>query len=89
MTIEGNIATADVDGVIKASDLVGASIRVSGTIVGVSDAGAISTPSISISTPTGNVLAGVVTQPLTQENPNGDFPSYTFEITWGLKADAD
>ena len=26
LTIEGNIATADIDGVIKASDLVGASI---------------------------------------------------------------
>lgn len=87
LTIEGNIATADIDGVIKASDLVGASIRVSGTIVGVSDAGAIATPTITLSTPSGNVLPGVITQPLTQENPNGDFPSYSFEITWGLKAD--
>ena len=88
LTIEGNIATADIDGVIKASDLVGASIRVSGTIVGVSDAGAIATPTITINTPTGNVLPGVLTQPLTQTNPNGDFPTYEFECMFGLKADA-
>lgn len=87
LTIEGNIGTADVDGVIKASDLVGAAIRVSGTIVGVSDAGAIATPTVTINTPSGNVLPGVMTQPLTQTNPNGDFPTYEFEITFGLKAD--
>lgn len=88
LTVEGNIGTAECDGVIKASDLVGASIRVSGTIVGVSDAGAISTPTVTLSTPSGNVLAGVMTQPLTQENPNGDFPTYSFEATWGLKANS-
>lgn len=95
LTIEGNIGTADVDGVIKASDLVGAAIRVSGTIVAVNDAGAITSPDgtgnlkleVTISTPSGNVLAGVMTQPLTQTNPNGDFPTYEFEITFGLKAD--
>ena len=72
---------------IKASDLVGASIKVSGTIIGVTDAGAIATPTLAVGTPSGNVLSGVITQPLTQENPNGDFPSYSFEITYGLKAD--
>ena len=87
LTIEGNVATTLVDGVIKASDLVGASIKVSGTIVGVTDAGAIATPTVTLNAPSGNVLTGVMTQPLTQENPNGDFPSYTFEATWGLKAD--
>lgn len=65
LTIEGNIGTAPIDGVIKASDLVGASLKVSGTIVGVTDAGVIATPTVTIKAPTGNVLSGVMTQPLT------------------------
>lgn len=76
-----------IDGVIKSSDLVGGSIEVSGTVVGVNDSGVISTPTISVGTPSGNVLQGVITQPLTETNPNGDFPSYTFTIRWPLKAD--
>lgn len=88
MTVEGNIATAPVDGVIKASDLVGAQIRVGGTVVGVNDSGAIATPTVTISQPSGNVLSGHFTTPLTQENPNGDFPTYTFEIMYGMKADS-
>lgn len=86
-TATGEIATAMVDGVIKSSDLVGGSIEVTGTIIGVSDAGVISTPTITLGTPGGNVLAGVLTQPLTETNPNGDFPSYTFTARWPLKAD--
>lgn len=58
-----------------------------GTIVGVTDAGVIATPSVTISTPSGNVLSGVMTQPLSETNPNGDFPSYTFTARWALKAD--
>jgi len=77
-----------VDGVIKSSDLVGGSIEVTGTIIGVSDAGVISTPTVTLGTPGGNVLSGVMTQPLTETNPNGDFPSYTFTARWPLKADA-
>lgn len=88
MNVEGNIATAPVDGVIKASDLVGAQLRVSGTIVGVNDSGVIATPTVTISQPSGNVLSGHFTTPLTQENPNGDFPTYTFEIMYGMKADS-
>lgn len=87
LAIDGTMATAEVDGVIKASDLVDCQIKCSGTIVGVSDSGVISTPTVSINVPSGNVLSGVMTQPLTQENPNGDFPQYSFEITWGCKAD--
>ena len=87
LNVEGTMATAEVDGVIKASDLVGAQIKVSGTIVGVGSNGAISTPTITISQPSGNVLSGVMTQPLTQENPNGDYPQYSFEITYPMKAD--
>ena len=88
LTVVGNIGLAECDGVIKASDLVGAQIRVSGTIIGVTDEGAIATPTITVGTPSGNVLQGVITQPLTQDNPNGDFPSYTFEIMFGLRADS-
>lgn len=87
LTINANIEVATIDGTIKSSDLVGGTIQVSGTIIGVSDAGVISTPTISISTPSGNVGTGVVTQPLTETNPNGDFPSYTFTAEWPLKAD--
>lgn len=89
LTINGDIGTAMVDGVIKSSDLVGGSLTVTGTIVGVSDAGVISTPSVSISTASGNVGTGVMTQPLSETNPNGDFPSYTFTIEWPLKADSN
>ena len=87
LTVTGDIATATIDGVIKSSDLVGGSIEVSGTIIGVSDAGVISTPTITLNTPSGNVLTGVITQPLTETNPNGDFPTYTFTARWPLKAD--
>lgn len=88
LTINGDIATTTVDGVIKSSDLVGGSIEVTGTIVGVTDAGAIATPTVSISTPSGNVLSGVMTQPVSETNPNGDFPSYSFTAKWSLKADS-
>ncbi len=88
LEISGDIATAAVDGVVKSSDLVGAAVTVSGTIVGVSDAGAVSTPTVALKTPGGNVLAGVLTQPLTETNPNGEFPTYTFTAQFGLKADA-
>lgn len=88
LEIGGDIATAAVDGVVKSSDLVGAAVTVSGTIVGVSDAGAVSTPTVALKTPGGNVLTGVLTQPLTETNPNGEFPTYTFTAQFGLKADA-
>ena len=87
-TATGEIATAMVDGVIKSSDLVGGSIEVTGTIIGVNDSGAISTPTVTLGTPGGNVLSGVMTQPLTETNPNGDFPSYSFTARWALKADS-
>lgn len=87
LTIEGNINTAMVDGVIKSSDLVGGKITISGEVVGVSDAGAISTPTLTVGTPSGNVGTGTITQPLSQENPNGDFPRYSFTVEFPLKAD--
>lgn len=89
LNITPTIADARIDGVIKAWDLVGGSLRVSGTIIGVDDDGNISTPSITINDPSGNVGEGVITQPLTQTNPNGQYPTYSFEITYPLKADED
>ena len=88
LEISGDIATATVDGVVKSSDLVGAAVTVSGTIVGVSDAGEVSVPTVALKTPGGNVLPGVLTQPLTETNPNGEFPTYTFTAQFGLKADS-
>lgn len=88
LNIDGEIATAEVDGVIKSSDLVGGKVTVTGTVIGVNDSGAISTPTLSINTPSGSVLSGVVTQPLSETNPNGDYPSYSFTITWPLVADS-
>ena len=88
LTYSGDIATTMIDGVIKSSDLVGAAITVSGTIVGVGDDGKISTPTITLKTPTGNVLAGVITQPLSETNSNGEYPTYAFTAMWGVKADA-
>lgn len=87
LAIEGNINTAMVDGVIKSSDLVGGRITITGEVVGVSDAGAISTPTLTIGTPSGNIGTGVITQPLSQTNPNGDFPTYSFTVEFPLKAD--
>ena len=82
LTAEGNIGTAVVDGIIKASDLVGGKLTVSGTVIGVDDTGKISTPSITI-VKTG----GIITQPLTESNPNGDYPTYTFTCEFPLAAD--
>lgn len=87
LAIEGNINTAMVDGVIKSSDLVGGKITISGEVVGVSDAGAISTPTLTVGTPSGNVGTGTITQPLSQTNPNGSFPTYAFTVEFPLKAD--
>lgn len=90
LTINGDIGTAMVDGVIKASDLVGGSVTVTGTIVGVNDSGVISTPTITtLTADLGNVGPGVVTQPLTLTNSNGQFPSYSFTVTYPLKADSE
>lgn len=82
---DGDIGTAEVDGVIKSSDLVGGRVTITGTIVGVTDAGQISTPTITLKTLGGKT--GVLTQPLSETNPNGDFPTYTFTAEWPLAAD--
>lgn len=80
-TAEGNIALAEVDGVAKSSDLVGGKITISGTIVGVNN-GALSRPTITLTDTT-----GTLTQPISETNPNGQFPTYSFTAEWPLKAD--
>ena len=84
LAINGDIATTTVDGVIKSSDLVGGSIEVNGTIVGVTNAGALATPTVTLNAPSGNVLSGVMTQPVSETNPNGEFPTYAFTARWAL-----
>lgn len=83
LTAEGNIATSQVDGVIKSSDLVGGKITISGTIIGVSDAGVIGKPTLALA----SGVSGTITQPLTETNPNGDYPTYAFTIEIPLAAD--
>lgn len=82
LTAEGTIGTAAIDGVIKASDLVGGKLTVSGTVIGVDDKGAISKPTLTIVKD-----GGIISQPLTESNPNGDYPTYTFTCEWKLAAD--
>lgn len=82
---EGEIGTAEVDGVIKSSDLVGGKVTITGTIVGVNDSGTISKPTVSLSALGGKT--GVFTSPLSENNPNGDFPTYSFTAEWALEAD--
>lgn len=83
LTAEGSIATAQVDGVVKSSDLVGGKLTISGSIVGVSDKGVIGKPTVTLA----SGVSGIFTQPLTETNPNGDYPSYTFTLEIPLAAD--
>lgn len=85
-TAEGQVGTAEVDGVVKSSDLVGGKVTVTATIVGVSSTGTISTPTVTLKAFGGKT--GKFTSPLSETNPNGDFPAYTFTAEWALSADA-
>ncbi len=85
LNAEGTVGTAEVDGVIKASDLVGGKLTVSGTIVGVTDAGAISTPTVTLNAFGGK--SGIFTTPVSESNPNGEFCTYAFAAEWPLAAD--
>ena len=87
LTINSDVGTAMIDGVIKSSDLVGGSITVTGNVIGVNNYGEISQPSVSITLEESqSILSSCITQPLTQTNPNGDYPTYSFEIQYALKA---
>lgn len=85
-TAEGQVGTAEVDGVVKSSDLVGGKVTVTATVVGVSSTGTISTPTVTLKAFGGKT--GKFTSPLSETNPNGDFPTYTFTAEWALSADA-
>lgn len=88
LSITSNIATAECDGIIKAFDLVGAEVVVSGTILGYDKTTkTISTPTISVQQLAGK--SGVITQKPSQTNPNGEFPQYSFEVRYILSADQD
>lgn len=87
LTINSDVGTAVIDGVVKSSDLVGGSMVITGTVVGVDNAGEIATPTINVLTSSSPaILSGCITKPLSQTNPNGDFPTYDFEITYSLQA---
>lgn len=86
LTFNTNIATAILDGEIKASDLVGGTLQINGTIIGVNNQGVISRPTVTITQNLPEyVHGGVFTQPLTETNPNGDFPTYTFTVEFPLR----
>ena len=85
--INADLATADKDGTIVASDLVGGTVTINATLVGVDNSGNIATPTVSLNTYNGN--AGTFTQPLSESNPNGDYPTYTFTAVWPLRASHD
>lgn len=83
LTISSNITTAEADGVIKASDLTGGKITVTGTIQ-------VSSPTYAAPTVTLKQVggkAGVMTSPLSCSNPNGNFPTWTFTAEYPLAAD--
>lgn len=72
-TAQCEVSTAEKDGVILAHDIVGGTVTVTGTVQ-VSDA--------SYPVPTITPSAGwSITAPLTETNPDSNFPTYTFTIT--------
>lgn len=79
-TLECTISTADVDGVTKASDLTGGKRTFTGNITVSGSTYAVPT----ITLPSGWHF----TTPVTETNPNGDFPTYTFTAEAPLAADA-
>lgn len=85
LSFECEVSLAEVDGVIKASDITGGKATVTATIQ-VSDA-SYGSPTVTLSTIGGK--SGVFTSPLSCSNPNGDFPTWTFTAEWPLAADVD
>ena len=75
-----DISTAEKDGVILAHDIVGGTVTINGTIQ-------VSNPSYPV--PVLSVASGwTVTSPVSETNPDSNFPTYTFTITKYLTADA-
>lgn len=80
LTITGTISTAEKDGETIAFDLTDCSMTITGTIQ-VSDA--------SYGTPTVTASGWVVTSPITETNPDSNYPTYSFTITKFLAADEE
>ena len=73
LTIGGQVSTADKDGKVIASDLTDGRMTISGTIQ-VSDQ--------TYGIPTLSLTDGwAITSPLTETNPNSEFPTYSFGLT--------
>lgn len=67
------VSTAEKDGDILAHDIVGGTVTVSGTIQ-------VSDPSYPIPTVT-PANGWTITSPITETNPDSNFPTYTFTLT--------
>ena len=75
-----DISPAEKDGTMLAHDIVGGTVTVNGTIQ-------VSDPSYPV--PVVTPASGwTFTAPLTETNPDSNFPTYTFTITKYLSADA-
>lgn len=75
------LTTATKDGDVLAHDISEAMVNVNGTIQ-VSDS-AYGIPTLSAAT------GWVITAPLTETNPDSDFPTYSFTVTKYLVADEE
>lgn len=79
LNVNGTVSTATKDGEIIAHDITDVRLEVSGTIQ-VSDA-TYAAPTVTLSD------GWVMTSPLSETNPDGDFPTYAFTATKFLTAD--
>lgn len=83
LTISGTISTATKDGVVIAHDLTDVRMAITGTIQ-VSDS-SYGVPTVTPTSGSGWKL----TAPISETNPDADFPSYSFTLTKTLVADAE
>ena len=81
LTISGTISTAEKDGETIAFDLTDCRMAISGTIQ-VSDA-AYGIPTVTPQT------GWVLTSPITETNPDSNYPTYSFTLTKFFAADED
>ena len=80
LNVTGTVSTATKDGEVIAHDITDVRLEVSGTIQ-VSDS-TYAAPTVVLS------ADWVLTAPLSETNPDGDFPTYSFTATKFLTADA-
>ena len=79
LNVNGTVSTATKDGEVIAHDITDVRLEVSGTIQ-VSDS-TYAAPTVALS------ADWVMTSPLSETNPDGDFPTYAFTATKFLTAD--